>query len=454
MKKVISVLLCAAFLFVMVAACAREESAPAAPGPAGTTAANGAQEPAAPESTLTVQGVTDTEILIGTTFVASGPMAFIGMPIIDTIQAVFARVNAHGGIDGRMLTLIHYDDGNDPVQGRIFLERLLEEDRVFGLISLSGVNAPPSFEYLREFGAPVVNITGGLAMMYREYDPGSNIFLIQPSNAFCGPFMIARAISESLFGPNGDERLPDDAIIGMVYANNDAGHDSFAGASAFAEEVGVSDRFIAEVVTADTYPTVIQQFMAAGVDIVLVATNDTRGFTAAMDDAGWLVPIIGAYGTSTIQSHSPEIFNPQRRILANTWADYESPEAMLMLADLDDALTYHPTLDEATRISYADNNFARAGYSSAITLVKALERVSAAGLELNWENFIWAMESEPFHIGGFGPFDFSEGRRMGITELALWEYIVTVGPGGEFIEDGPTIRTFESLETVLARRND
>ena len=451
--------------FLFVAGCARQEPLPAAPGAApgaapaapaqggaATTPAMGETPPPAQTGEL-AQGITDTEILVGTTFVASGPLSFIGVPIIDTINSVFARVNAHGGIDGRTLRLIHYDDGNDPVQGRIFIERLLEEDRVFGLVSISGGNAPGSLDYMRAFGAPVVGITGGIAFMYRESDPGSNIFLIEPSNALDGRAMLARALGEDLFGPNGNERLPADAVIGMVYANNDAGHDRFAAASALAEELGISDRFIAEVVSPDTYPTVIQQMMARGVQIVLAATLDTAGFTAAMDDAGWLVPLIGAYGTSTIQSHSPEVYNPARRILATTWAEYESPEARAMLADLDDALTYHPTLDDATRISYADNNFARAGFSSAITFVMGLERVVEAGKDLTWENFIWAMESEPFDLGGFGPFTFANGQRMGVTDLALWEYIAERNPDGSWNEQGPTIRGFESIEYILGKRD-
>jgi len=450
----------------MVAGCAREEAPPttggAQPPASGGAAGNQAtQAPTTPTEPITPQeatgevsqGVTDTEILIGTTFVASGPLSFIGLPIIDIITAEFARVNAHGGIAGRELRLVHYDDGNDPVQGRIFIERLLEEDRVFGLIAISGGNAPGSLGYMRDFGAPVIGVTNGIAFMYHESDPGSNIFLVEPSNALDGRAMFARAISEELFGPNGNERLPDDALIGMVYSNNDAGHDRFAAVSAMAAEMGMSDRFIGEVVAPDIYPTVIQQMMAAGVQLVLAATLDTAGFTAAMDDAGWVVPVIGGYGTSTIQSHSPEVFNPDRRILATTWADFDAPHAQPMLAALNNALTYHPTLDDATRLSYAENNFARAGYAYARALVIGLERVVEAGLDLTWENFIWAMESEPFDLGGFGPFTFANGQRMGVTELGLFEYVAERNPDGSWNEQALTTRTFESVEDVLAKRN-
>lgn len=45
-----------------------------------------------------------------------------------------------------------------------------------------------------------------------------------------------------------------------------------------------------------------------------------------------------------------------------------------MLDDMMDALTYLDDLDEATRLSYRDNNYCVAGYAYGITLVQALER--------------------------------------------------------------------------------
>ena len=60
-----------------------------------------------------------------------------------------------------------------------------------------------------------------------------------------------------------------------------------------------------------------------------------------MDDAGWEVPYVGYYGVSTPQSYSPQIYKKGRPIYATTWAEYSSPDAKEMLADMDDALTYN-----------------------------------------------------------------------------------------------------------------
>ena len=397
------------------------------------------------------QGVTATEVVIGSSFVTSGVFAFVGRPLVDAAEAVIARANAHGGVGGRQIRMIHYCDANDPVTGRLMIERLIEEHQVFALVNINGVNAPMSFEYMRQSGVPTFGITGGISFMYEEYAPGSNIFHFTPSNEICGPLLLARAITESVFGPNRDQRLADDAMIGVMIGNNDAGHDSLRGIMELAEELGIADRIIAEIVTPDTYFPVIQQMMAANAGVLLLGLLDSMGVSAAMNDAGWLVPIFAAYGTSTIPSWSPHTYDPLRPVFANAWATPTMEFAPDMLADFNNALTYHPTLDEATRLSYADNNFAVVGYVTALVFIQGLERLADSGREWTWENFIWAMEQAPFFIQGFGPIDYTNGRRVGITEMALFEYVATPGPGGTWIEEQFIRHDFESLDEVLRR---
>jgi branched-chain amino acid transport system substrate-binding protein len=58
-------------------------------------------------------GATDTEIKVGNTNPYSGPASAYGM-IGKTIAAYFNKVNAEGGINGRKITFISYDDGYSP----------------------------------------------------------------------------------------------------------------------------------------------------------------------------------------------------------------------------------------------------------------------------------------------------------------------------------------------------
>src|SRR5947208_15573493 len=58
-------------------------------------------------------GASDTEIKIGNTNPYSGPASAYGT-IGKTIEAYFKKVNAEGGINGRKINFISYDDGYSP----------------------------------------------------------------------------------------------------------------------------------------------------------------------------------------------------------------------------------------------------------------------------------------------------------------------------------------------------
>jgi branched-chain amino acid transport system substrate-binding protein len=60
-------------------------------------------------------GASDTEIKIGNTNPYSGPASAYGV-IGKTIAGYFNKINAEGGINGRKITFISYDDGYSPLR--------------------------------------------------------------------------------------------------------------------------------------------------------------------------------------------------------------------------------------------------------------------------------------------------------------------------------------------------
>ena len=56
-------------------------------------------------------GVTDTEILVGTTGDQSGPIAFMGQGVAKGARLYFDYINDLGGINGRKIKLLVEDDG-------------------------------------------------------------------------------------------------------------------------------------------------------------------------------------------------------------------------------------------------------------------------------------------------------------------------------------------------------
>lgn len=86
-------------------------------------------------------GATDTEIKIGHTNPYSGNASTYGL-IGKTIEAVFKKANDDGGINGRKINFITYDDGYSPPKTVEMVRKLVEEDKVLFVFNTLGT--PPN----------------------------------------------------------------------------------------------------------------------------------------------------------------------------------------------------------------------------------------------------------------------------------------------------------------------
>lgn len=69
-------------------------------------------------------------IRIGSVLSVTGPAAFLGDPELKTLQLYVEELNKKGGVLGRQLELVHYDDGSDANKANSFTKRLIEDDKV------------------------------------------------------------------------------------------------------------------------------------------------------------------------------------------------------------------------------------------------------------------------------------------------------------------------------------
>lgn len=83
-------------------------------------------------------GVTDTEIRIGASGPLSGITGFLGEEAFGAIDSYFQLINAQGGVNGRKLRLITYDDRFDASQTLANVRRLWEQDKVVGIFLAFG----------------------------------------------------------------------------------------------------------------------------------------------------------------------------------------------------------------------------------------------------------------------------------------------------------------------------
>jgi branched-chain amino acid transport system substrate-binding protein len=111
---------------------------------AATPSAAGTQTP----------GVTATEIKIGNINPYSGPASGYGS-IGKTIGAWFSRVNDEGGINGRKITYITYDDAYSPPKAVEMARRLVEQDQVLLIFQSLGTPSNAAIQkYLNQKKVP------------------------------------------------------------------------------------------------------------------------------------------------------------------------------------------------------------------------------------------------------------------------------------------------------------
>lgn len=83
-------------------------------------------------------GVHDDRIVFGQSAALDGPAAELGRGMRDGILAAFEEARRAGGVHGRMLELVAYDDGYEPDLAIANISRLIDEDAVFAIIGEVG----------------------------------------------------------------------------------------------------------------------------------------------------------------------------------------------------------------------------------------------------------------------------------------------------------------------------
>jgi branched-chain amino acid transport system substrate-binding protein len=100
-------------------------------------------------------GLTKDQILIGGYGPITGPAAYIGLGSRDGTELAIKEINDAGGIHGRKLKLLFEDDGFSPSKALASVKKLVEQDKVFMMLGLSGSNPTVgTVEYSREAKVP------------------------------------------------------------------------------------------------------------------------------------------------------------------------------------------------------------------------------------------------------------------------------------------------------------
>lgn len=105
-------------------------------------------------------------IKIGSVLSVTGPAAFLGDPELKTLQLYIEKINKEGGVLGRQLQLVHYDDGTDAGKANGFAKRLIEDDKVDVIVGGTTTGSTMSMVPLVEKAEiPFISLAGGVVIV-------------------------------------------------------------------------------------------------------------------------------------------------------------------------------------------------------------------------------------------------------------------------------------------------
>src|SRR5438105_3305677 len=162
-------------------------------------------------------GASDTEIKIGNTVPYSGPASAYGTNG-KTIAAYFNKVNAEGGINGRKINFISYDDGYSPPKTVEQVRKLVESDEVLLCFYTLGTPSNSAIhKYMNVKKVPQLFVASGAT---KWNDPKHFPWTMGWSPSYQGE---AHIYAQYLISNHPD------ATIGVLYQNDDYGKDYLKG---------------------------------------------------------------------------------------------------------------------------------------------------------------------------------------------------------------------------------
>ena len=307
-------------------------------------------------------GATDTEIKIGHIVPYSGPASAYGI-IGKTEEAYFKMINENGGINGRKIKFISYDDAYSPPKAVEQVRKLVESDEVLVVFNALGTPSNTAIQkYLNSKKVPQLFVATGAT---KWNDPTHFPWTIgwQPSYQ-----SEARIYAKFLM------KEKPDAKIAVLYQNDDFGKDYLKGLkdgfAAKASAIIVEESYEISEPTIDNH---IVKLKASGADVLISIT--TPKFAAQtikkMAEIDWkALQIVANVSTSVGAVMKPAGFENGQGVLSAHYAKdagdaqwKDDPGMKKFLAFLD---KHYPDADRTnSQVIY--------GYGAAQTLTKILE---------------------------------------------------------------------------------
>ena len=341
------------------------------------------------------QGVSKTEIVIGTIQDLSGPIAAFGKQARNGMQLRVDEINEQGGIAGRKLKLLVEDAGYDPKRAVLAAQKLVNQDKIFLLAAHVGT-AHNNAAMPVQFEKNVINflpITAAREM----YEPFHKL-----KYAFAATYFDQmRTALPSMVKDKGAKK------VCALYQDDEFGLEVMRGAEAGLKALNME---LTEKTTykrgATDFSSQVAKMKAGGCDLVVLGTiiRETIGAIGESRKTGFNPTFLGSSASYTDLIHKLG-GKPMDGLYATMTAQ-------------------HPYLDEAsqplrfwankykTKFSEDPTVFSVYGYTIVDIFARAAQQ---AGTNLSTESFIKAMDTMRIEPDMFGSplVSFTATKRLG-----------------------------------------
>ncbi len=348
------------------------------------------------------QGISASEIVIGTQQDLSGPNKGWGVPVANGMKMATDEINAAGGINGRKIKLIIEDNGYDPKKAVLATQKMVEKDKVFAMIGPMGSpTVLAAQDILLEAGVfQLFPLTA--AEFTFKMDAGkpqerlkfNNLLPYVESTRAALKYMLESRKSQKPCIMHQDDEYGRNVLDGF---NKQLEAMKMTPASVTSYKRGASD-FSAQVA----------KMKSDGCDIVVLGTviRETIGAMAEAKKIGWGVTFLGATPTNVL-----EVPNLGKEVVEGLYAasGFEIPYEDTAKDKVKDWI-----LNYKKHFSVDANTQAIIGYNAMTTFAYY---ANLAGKDLGGQSYLAAMESgkEFRDIFSSPPMKFSQTNHLGST---------------------------------------
>jgi branched-chain amino acid transport system substrate-binding protein len=255
------------------------------------------QLPAAAQTKVTNEGISATEIVVGSHQDLSGPIKGWGVPVSNGLKMAVEEINAAGGVQGRKIKLIVEDSGYDPKRAVLASQKLIERDKIFAMIGPMGSPTVLAAQDIL-FDAGVLQLFPLTAAEFTfKFDPAKAQERLKFNNLLPYVESTRAALKYMIEAKNFKKPC-------VMHQDDEYGKSVFDGFTQQLESMKLTPASVTSYKRgASDFSAQIAKMKSDGCDLVVLGTviRETIGAMSEAKKIGWDVAFLGASPTNVLE---------------------------------------------------------------------------------------------------------------------------------------------------------